>query len=533
MKKSIYLSALAGLAVFASCSNNDEPTRVFLNGELQVTASIDQIKTRYSDTAFATNDEIGISGGDYSNVKFSTSDGVAFSAATDKIMIADNATVSFTAYAPYSADGGTITFTEPADYLFADAKDASYSNPKVTFDFKHVMSKISLTLNPGEGETAKGIKVTLSDVVKGGSFNTVTGAITPSETKGNVSKESSDNTAAIILPPSTAAQEAKLSLTFNEKSYSGTLNIPAMTAGYQYNYTITIKPGETTEATSEFVAENPTVTGWTANEQPSFTVEEDEDMITEVGDYLLKDGSVMDKNSPRFNDKKSDIVGVVFYVGNPQPSALYGYNANIDVLKTDFPDCTTGLAIAINDANDGTPARFATAKYTFSDVFKESADNYDADMAAKYISTNLNLTSVGERMLGYNNTEFVQVCAEKFGDDNTATGVAEFLDILKAYNTANTVTGATSWYLPSYAEMNVVIENYAVVKASVEKAGGSLESFSDFGDTNTETFYWTSDFRGNSYNWVSPMTTVAEGVNLYLGRNSNSTKGYFRFAIAF
>ena len=545
MKKNLFILGTAAMAL-ASCSHSEYDGPDLAGGKLIVTGTVQQINSRASGASWDANDKIGVSSdANHDNILFTTTSGDGVFTTDKSVYVLGDGEKTFTAYYPYtetaSNDAPSVKFTDEVDFMWASAK-VTRENPVANFVFTHKMTKISITIaNDAANASTRADDttgtITLNGIIATGAYNVITGVVTPDATPGTLNKSFSIGKAIeFIVPAQDLSKSIELGLNYNGKYFTGSISLEKLIDGTQYNYNIDLTEQE---EGAPLQISSATITGWeqktaedievSENEAP--TVEEENTL--EIGDFLLKDGSVIDKNSANFAKEKDNIVGVVFYVGNPQPSGLYGYNASIDVLKTDYPGCTAGLAIAINDANDGTPARFATAKYSFADVFKESADNYDADLAAQYINTNLNITSTGTRMLGYNDTKFVQVCADKFGDDNTATGVADFLEILKAYNTANTVTGASTWYLPSYAELNAVIENYAVVKASVEKAGGSLNSFSDFGDTNTETFYWTSDFRGNSYNWVSPMMNVAEGVNLYLGRNSNSTKGYFRLTIAF
>ena len=117
--------------------------------------------------------------------------------------------------------------------------------------------------------------------------------------------------------------------------------------------------------------------------------------------------------------------------------------------------------------------------------------------------------------------------------ETETTGITETMTILDSFESANPVANSSGWYIPSYAEIKQVIDNYDTVLASITKAGGSLAQYPDFGTVNNQTFYWTSDMRGNSYNWVSPMLIPADDVKLFLGRNSNGTTGYFRFSIAF
>ena len=107
------------------------------------------------------------------------------------------------------------------------------------------------------------------------------------------------------------------------------------------------------------------------------------------------------------------------------------------------------------------------------------------------------------------------------------------MSILTQYRENNVVAGTSVWYLPSYAELKLMQDNYAVVSASMAKVEASLPQYTEFASANNEAFYWSSDLRGNSYNWVSPLADVPEGTNLYVGRNSGGLKGYFRFTLAF
>ena len=102
------------------------------------------------------------------------------------------------------------------------------------------------------------------------------------------------------------------------------------------------------------------------------------------------------------------------------------------------------------------------------------------------------------------------------------TGAENFMTILTQYRENNVVAGTSVWYLPSYAELKLMQDNYAVVSASMAKVGASLPQYTEFASANNEAFYWSSDLRGNSYNWVSPLADVPEGTNLFVGRTSGS-----------
>lgn len=534
--KSIYLG-FAALAL-ASCSHSEYDGPDVAGGKLVVTGSVQQIISRASGAAWDANDEIGVSStGSCDNVKFvtATGDGV-FSSTTPVYVLGDGEKV-YTAYYPYdaavNADTPSINFTEGKDFMWASAS-VTRENPHAGFVFAHKMAKISITVSDKtQQSTPENTSMKLDGIAIAGSFNTLTGDVTPSAEKSNVSSAFTlGQPCDFIVPVQDVNSNVSVMLTYNGKTYGGNISMTSLSSGTQYNYTIDLTGAD---PASELSISSATITDWNKTDEGNINVEEQEmpkePNVLEVGDFLLKDGSVIDKNDRDFNELKGQIAGVVFYVGNPQPSALYGYNAEQDILKTDYPNCTNGLAIAINNANDGTATRFSSAKYSYDTWFK---DETNASYTSSFIGTNLNLSKVGERMLGYNDTKIVEKCAELLdGGETTVTGAAETIAIVTAFNNSNAVTNGSSWFIPSYAELNAVYENYASIKSSIEKAGGQLVSYSDFGAVNNETFYWTSDFRGNSYNWVSPMITVAEGTNLFLGRNSNGTKGFFRLTIAF
>ena len=543
--KRLSIIALSALT-FASCSHNEYDGKDLQGGRLIVTASVDDLNTRASGIKWDAGDNIGISSDNgHDNILFSTEkgDGV-FTSETPAYILGDGEK-SFSAYYPHheavSSDNGTISFTTPLDFMHATGT-ASRENPKLNLVFSHKMTKVSLVVNNSllsrADEDEKPV-IFLDKVHVEGSFNAHEGVVTPTGKKGKTeSKEVAfGSTIEFILPPqgkniNETVNEAIVTISYAGKTYSGSIAaFDDYEDGNQYNFSIDLSGDN--ENVSMTIS-SATITDWKNTDGGSVSVEEvetpKEENVLEVGDFILTDGSVIDKNDRDFAELKSKVAGVVFYVGNPQPSGLYGYDKTADILLKDYPNAVNGLAVAVSDANGGSPARFASAKYSFADWQKDETNT----LGANYIATNLNLTKAGERMLGYNNTKLVQKCAELLDTEETSTtGAAAFLSILNDFNKANTVSGASSWYLPSYAELKAIEDNYAAVCKSVEKAGGSLPQFPAFADEKTETYYWSSDFRGNSYNWVSPMTEMGEDVALYLGRNSNNNKGYFRLTIAF
>lgn len=567
MRKSILFASMAAL-IMSSCSSNEfDFGGSDAGSKLQVSASIHELQTRAHETSWDANDAIGVSDADKNtNVKYVTTSGDGKFTSDNVIYLLGNESHNFTAYYPYNesvtAENKIITFDEPADYMYGTAS-ATRQNPNASFTFTHKMSELSFTVTDatstnsssakawtradgnetsGSESTTASSTITLHDVVLNGTFDTSDGTVTAGDKKGDltISFTPGQKSSFILPPQSFEGGNVKISVNHNGKTFGGTLSLDETTEGNDIQYGLTINKENQQTA---LAISSKTITGWTPVVKGNQDLAEKEaENVLEIGDFLLNDGSVVDKgyDLSKLTDSKK-VVGVVYYVGNPQPSVLYNgtYTEAQDILKAEAPEATHGLAIAIKNGNDGNVARmFANQKYNYSTWFT------DNETSNSYISTTINnTTSAGTQFLGYNNTAVI----EKVGNNPTEgveTGSSAFTDILTAFRTANTVnSNCSKWYLPSYAELKQIQDNYDAISTSITKASGSLKPFSDFtiNTTNpkdktktTEKFYWSSDLRGDGSAWISPLCkTGVEEDKLFIARNTNSLKGYFRFAIAF
>lgn len=275
MKASKYLFLGMAALAFTACSNeeviNDGPVAA------QVSAGIEGVQTRAAGTSWDSNDEIGIScnGGktQYTNVHYTvsnTSDGSFTSSAP--IYFQDLEEVTFSAYYPYTAEGGTISKTIAADdqkadaqkkidYMFASGAKASKTNPNVRFTndgatdarFKHRMSQLSFTLKQGaDTDLTAMTDFTISGLKMEGTFNTEDGTATATKTaqvedlKITETPSASDTytRSLILFPQEVSDGKFNLTLTLGEEIYKTELSIPedktALTAGNKYTYTITV-----------------------------------------------------------------------------------------------------------------------------------------------------------------------------------------------------------------------------------------------------------------------------------------------------
>lgn len=290
MKTSKYLYLGMAALAFAACSNeeviNDGPVAA------QVSAGIEGVQTRAAGTNWDSNDQIGIScsGGKttYTNVLYTVSDVSSGSFASDApIYFQDLEEVTFSAYYPYAAAGGTIEKTITAtdqeaeaqkkiDYMFASGAKASKASPEVKFTnegdtdarFTHRMSQLSFTFNQGaDTKLTDMTDFTISGLKMEGTFNTengtasVTGTAQAEDLKITETPSASNTytRSLILFPQQVVNGKFNLSLTLGGETYKTELSVPNggtdLTAGNKYTYTITVKK-------TEIVVSQSSIEGW-------------------------------------------------------------------------------------------------------------------------------------------------------------------------------------------------------------------------------------------------------------------------------
>lgn len=275
MKARKYLFLGMAALAFTACSNeeviNDGPVAA------QVRAGIEGVQTRAAGTSWDNDDQIGIScnGGktQYTNVFYTISNASngSFTSSTP-IYFQDLEEVTFSAYYPYTADGGMISKTIAAsdqkadaqkkiDYMFATGAKASKENPNVKFTndgatdarFKHRMSQLSFTFNQGaDTDLTNMTDFTVGGLKMAGTFNTEDGTATAVETaqaedlKITETPSASDTytRSLILFPQPVNGGNFNISLTLGGETYMTELSVPNsgtdLTAGNKYTYTITV-----------------------------------------------------------------------------------------------------------------------------------------------------------------------------------------------------------------------------------------------------------------------------------------------------
>lgn len=282
MMKSKLLS-VSVLALSVAACTNDNISVTPADGETAavVLAAIDNAPAvRASGTAWDRGDIIGISSVPgtktvYTNIPYKW-DGTKFDPDGATIYFQSAEAVTFHAYCPYNAAGGTLTAVTNAaaqknlpaiDFLYASGAAADKTAPTVRFtgdkSFHHCMSQIKLTFEEGNGMafTGKLQAYTLGGLVLKGGFDTETGLAqtqageTPADLSialENVTVTNKKYSAApvILFPQDVTGGKIALKVQVDYVEYATELILPdadgdgvkdtALRPGYNYTFSIRV-----------------------------------------------------------------------------------------------------------------------------------------------------------------------------------------------------------------------------------------------------------------------------------------------------
>ena len=290
MKRTTEVLAVAGAAL-AMVTTSCVKVQIADRSAALIVASIENTATRASGTSWDADDRIGISTVPgtktvYSNVPYKW-DGSNFNADGETIYFQSAEDVTFNAYCPYNAAGGTLIATTDAaaqknlpaiDFLYASGATAGMSSPAVQFTsdkaFRHRMSQITLTFEEGDGMefTGKLNAYTLGGLVLKGGFDTEAGIArtqageTPADLSialENVSVTNKKYSAAplILFPQDVAGGKIALKVQVDNVDYSTELILPdadgdgvkdtALKPGYNYTFSIRVSKTAIVISTAE------------------------------------------------------------------------------------------------------------------------------------------------------------------------------------------------------------------------------------------------------------------------------------------
>lgn len=249
------------------------------------------------------------------------------------------------------------------------------------------------------------------------------------------------------------------------------------------------------------------------------------DYTLQIGDYFCADGNLVSVDATTVPD---NAIGVVCYVGNPQPSVVLPetYSEEQDALKRDYPNCCHGLVIALKNATqDNNTVTFSTERSGYFGTWFESDDEWNG----KFVS---NLVRESERipgMLGYNNTILLEMSPSL----NNCNNALQYINSYREQ--VSSPSSSSCWFLPSMTEFDEVAKGLTIINRKIVAVKG-LELIS--GEVGTDgahksvNAYWTSNEHATNKELVDKHNITTESA-IYGRRNEGSKAGRFRMMLAF
>ena len=264
------------------------------------------------------------------NVEYTVTDGNG-SLSGETLYYPISKSVDFVAYYPYKSDldqekceyGIDVSDQSvPAaiDVLYAKAEDKSKADKTVSLSFSHVLSKVTLEVQAGEGITLDNIGgVSIGGMPVSATLSLSDGALEAgAEVKSITTKKEtmpSEGNAEVysaILIPQAGSNGRTITVTINDRKYIGEIpDDDAFTAGNHYTYPVTVNETFVKVGT-------PGIGKWNTTDHGSGTVLESEKTINGVATILIPAGTfLMGSEENPSGDKRQHSVKLSedFYLG--------------------------------------------------------------------------------------------------------------------------------------------------------------------------------------------------------------------------
>ena len=432
MRKSLYLFALLLLVTGCSKEDNDEQKKDEEPKTIQFTSTLEQSGTRsVSQTLQLTQ----LANGTVAGVFVTDEDRVILASDNNTRMIADGrggftydseiywpdqGDANIYAYAPYQT---SWTDRLDTDNTFSVAKDQTTDeaylasdlvvgfpvngNPlpqteaAVALSFSHQLVKINIDLYNSTSNSMKGAAVRLTNVATSATVNLQKGAVSAQGTDVDTVQVAAYQTdavnvsgSAIIAPQTIEAGTDVVDVVFADGT-SLTAKIDAdlhLLSGKTYNFTINIGIGGPQLTVSNSLANwDSNTTGITAYvEEP----------VNHIGDYLLKDGSIVEHDEVT-DAIKGDIIAVIFSNKVSDLDAADGYEGYALGLKRHsgrswYAGGSYGLAVSgLEEALSDLDGRTKAEAFHKTTIYKNITDS----LAKAGVTKNIHISNFSDYSL--------------------------------------------------------------------------------------------------------------------------------------
>ena len=576
MERSLWPRVSGWLAVMTlmgwllvSCGNEETGVAASLpDGKypLSMTAEINQPQTRAGGKdAWAGGEEIGVMLDGMLNPKSYVMDASGNAVPKDAenaIYWKNTAEARVTAWTPNVFDpnvdisdqsGGYADF----DLLYASAMGRYDQN--INLSFNHRMAKVEFTLAAGDGiteEEIEGANVTLFGDAKAYFSGGMVGTADQSDGEIKPYRDATTKKYEAVAVPQDMTGKPLLRIGIGNSLFTYTPETDAagkLESGKRYAYIVTVKAnGIDVQAVTGGVWS----TGGEENVEVTSPIVYTADEV-KAGDYIYSDGTTSDGGlrkryadgrTPVIADPKPEpvdgktVVGIVFWVPKDTDPTGRTTSASLSddkIMAKDFPACTHGLAVALEDVTNG--------KLTWQDPFESVQDfqngvNFSPADKADYVSIGVDdgATNNSNRILGYQNTKVLRAYNDYCKASGKEAYVVRLVEALASFASTkyHAPANSTGWFIPSPKELHMLC--YKDVDDVWEQRGSTLSyyetkrivdaSLSAAGGIVLSDFYWSSSERVDYDDRIVDMK-FAGGASMWYGskEGGNWVRAVFAF----
>lgn len=352
--------------------------------------------------------------------------------------------------------------------------------PALTFETKVAIVKLTLSHEDFKGQTVSGVKIQ-SD-----------GATVVQATESFMADANGSVEVWFAIPEANfEMKNTTISAIYNggDYAYSATLGDKTLAAGKLYKVTKTMQRG--TEALYNKSAEQAV-----------------------TGDFAMKDGTFISGSASLTSEQKANVAGVVFWTTKEtdlsDSSKILANLADDKVMAADFPNCTHGLIVALNNISSsiawqGSAKKGAGLNYIYSNMegvledFQETIW-FNPQNKADYADVNVVLGNTDNKgkILGYNNTKVLEAYNAYCNANSKSAYVVKPVQSLATWAASNAApANTTGWYLPSVKELAMMCYgDYDMVNGTIPATTPTLSvvqlSLVVAGSKITKQYYWSS-----------------------------------------
>ena len=227
----------------------------------------------------------------------------------------------------------------------------------------------------------------------------------------------------------------------------------------------------------------------------------------QVGDFYLKDGTLLSKDTPLTDEQKAACAGIVCWVGDA--------TATDPALKRDFPQCTHGLVVSLKETMSVWQNNSAS---TTIQSWAENQEFYKQGYYALYKGVDRGFESPGG-IQGYNNTQILkEYNKSEYAANYPVTILNSFDEITEGIILPNVTSG---WYLPSPKELVELYRAKEAVNQSLTASGSNSQL--------SPSFYWSSGEDSSLCFYAWNVSLSSGSVNNYNKYSTCSVRLVFAF----